>query len=118
MDLNLAAKVLPAPIVVALLVLVVIVKSLGLLEKRFGGRMKRFSPRFATVGFSKDVEKKYRDRAMTIDGFQTLSTGTDGAAPAAGKGSNVGISRMGPVRVRRCDVFGLRGVQQRFTKIR
>ena len=36
--------------------------------------MKRFSPRFATVGFSKDVEKKYRDRAMTIDGFQTLTT--------------------------------------------
>ena len=33
MDLDLAAKVLPAPIVVALLVLVVIVKSLGLLKR-------------------------------------------------------------------------------------
>ena len=33
MDLDLAVKVLPAPIVVALLVLVVIVKSLGLLER-------------------------------------------------------------------------------------
>ena len=61
-------------------------KKFGSVKKRFGGRMKRFSPRFATVGFSKDVEKKYRDRAMTIDGFQTLTTGTDGSAGTAGKG--------------------------------
>jgi len=61
-------------------------KKFGSVRKANRGRMKRFTPRFATVGFARDVEKKYKDRAMTIAGWSSDTTGYGAAATAAGTG--------------------------------
>lgn len=61
-------------------------KKFGSVRKANGGRMKRFTPRFATVGFTRDVEKKYFDRAMTIAGWSSDTTGLGASATAAGTG--------------------------------
>lgn len=60
-------------------------KKFGSVRKANRGRMKRFTTKFATVGFARDVEKKYRDRAMTIAGWQAQTTGSSDAAIAAGR---------------------------------
>ncbi|AXH77804.1 MAG: capsid protein [Cressdnaviricota sp.] len=61
-------------------------KKFGSVRKANRGRMKRFTPKFATVGFARDVEKKYRDRAMTISGWSSDTTGLGASATAAGTG--------------------------------
>jgi len=61
-------------------------KKFGSVRKANRGRMKRFTPKFATVGYARDVEKKYRDRAMTISGWSSDTTGFGAAATAQGTG--------------------------------
>jgi len=61
-------------------------KKFGSVRKANRGQLKRFTPKFATVGFARDVEKKYRDRAMTIAGWSSDTTGYGAAATAAGSG--------------------------------
>ncbi|AXH75180.1 MAG: capsid protein [Cressdnaviricota sp.] len=50
-----------------------------------GMNVKRFTPRFATVGFNRDVEKKYRDRALMVACGAGERTGA-AAGPAASDG--------------------------------
>lgn len=50
-------------------------KKFGMVKSSRARTMKSFKPRFATVGFNRDVEKKYFDRAMTGSGSDAQVTG-------------------------------------------
>ncbi|AXL65949.1 putative capsid protein [Circular genetic element sp.] len=44
-------------------------------SSRGSSRLQRFRPRFATVGFNRDVEKKYNDRALSSINPTAMETG-------------------------------------------